>query len=207
MSNAEDRYRDADELARDLEEDNRRREEVRALELDRLKRLHAQEASQDRRVAQHTRAMRVVRRLQWQREPAQVRRSMAWFTFVFALIPLIGALLVWLTVADLIVRQGGAPWAGHALGLGYLCAFGVALGWYARSCWAQEPPPWAPVASAWVLLLAPVAVLVAAALAGWLDWTFLAVVLPVFLLLGWSAIFMCRELPRQVRRIEAKSET
>lgn len=105
-SSAEDRYREADELAREMDQEARHRRESRAQELERLKRLHTEEAEEDRLVSQYTRAMRAVRRYQLQQEPAQVRRSLVRFNVVFVLIALVGAVMVWMLLAQLLMSQG-----------------------------------------------------------------------------------------------------
>ena len=223
-SSAEDRYREADELAREMDQEARHRRESRAQELERLKRLHTEEAEEDRLVSQYTRAMRAVRRYQLQQEPAQVRRSLVRFNVVFVLIALVGAVMVWMLLAQLLMSQGVPGWVGHGAGALYTLLFVAALACYARSNWGggQDKPEsgnglvsdnWAHpevprllAVAAWVLLLLPVPVMVAAAWAGWSDWASLVLLFPA-LLCGYGAIFASREMPRQSRKIAAARET
>lgn len=206
MSSAEDRYREAEELAREVDEDARRRRESRAQELERLKRLHTEEAEEDHFLSQHTRAMRTVRRYQLQQEPAQMRRSLIGFSIGFVLIALVGAVMVWMLFAQLLMDQGAPGWAGHGAGALYTVAFGAAMAGYARNCWARPNPPRLLVLAVWVLMLLPVPVMTAAAWAGWTGWAVLVFLVPV-LLCGYGGIFACGVLPQQYRKIAAERET
>ncbi|CAL9610534.1 hypothetical protein [Nocardiopsis dassonvillei] len=203
MSSAEEHYRDADQLARDVEEDNRRRREVRETEMARLKRLHAEEAAEDRQASKYAKAMRAVRQHQLQKEPARVRRSLVWLTGGFVLIPSVGAALVWLYAAELLTQQGAPGWIGHVLGLSYVMSFLGSLAWHARACWSPGTQSRTPTVVAWVLLLLPVPILLTAALVGWTDWTAVLVLLAVFFILGFPGIWVCREIPLQYRKIMA----
>lgn len=206
MSSAEDRYQEAEELAQDVKQETRHRRERRARERARLQRLHAEEAEEDRRVSQYARAMRAVRRYQLRQEPAQVRRSLIRFNVVFVAIALLGAVIVWMVFASLVMDQGGPGWFGHGAGGLYTLVFGAVLACYARSCWARLQVPRLLVVAVWVLLLLPVPVMVAAAWAGWFDWVSLVLLLPS-LLCGYSGIFTSGVLPEQSRKITAARET
>ncbi|WP_087096228.1 hypothetical protein [Nocardiopsis sp. JB363] len=202
MSNAEDRYRDADELARDIEEENRLRREKREVELARLRRLHTEEAAEDRQVSRYTRAMRAVRKYQLQQEPEQVRRSLIRLTMGTTLLPLTSAAMLWLIAVSIVTDQGGPGWVGHVLGLVYTVSFIGALAWHARSRWQREAAG-LPTIAAWTLLLAPVLVLCGLAALGWIGWVFVAITQLVCLMVGFTAIYMTGEIPRQYRKILA----
>ena len=205
MSNAEDRYRDADELARDIEEENRLRREQREVELARLQRIHAEEAEEDRQVSQYTRGMRAVRKYQLQQEPEQVRRSLIRLTVGTTLLPLTSAAMLWLTAVSIVTDQGGPGWVGHVLGLVYTVSFIGVLAWHARSRWQRETAG-LPTVAAWTLLLAPALVLCGLAALGWIGWMLVAITQLVCLMVGFAAIYMTGEIPRQYRKILAAKE-
>ncbi|MFE9247069.1 hypothetical protein [Nocardiopsis sp. NPDC006938] len=206
MSSAEDRYRDAEKLAQEVDEEARHRRESRARELERLKRLHAEEAEEDRHLSQYARAMRAVRQHQLRQEPAQMRRSLIGFSGGFVLIALVGAVMVWMLLAQMLMDQGAPGWAGHGAGALYTAAFGAAMAGYSRSCWARPTPPRPLVLTVWALVLLPVPVMAAAAWVGWMGWTVLVFLVPI-LLCGYGGIFACGTLPKQYRQIEAQRET
>jgi hypothetical protein len=206
VSSAEDRYREAEELAREVGEEASRRRESRIRELERLKRLHTEEAQEDRLLSQHTRAMRAVRMYQLQQEPAQMRRSLIGFSIGFVLIALVGAVIVWMLLAQLLIDQNAPGWAGHGTGAVYTVLFGAAMAEYARSCWTHPNPPRLLVLTVWALLLVPVPVMVAAAWAGWTDWVVLVLLVPS-LLCGYGGIFACGVIPQQYRKIADTRET
>lgn len=205
MSSAEDRYRDADELAREIEEENRLRREKREAELARLRRLHTEEAAEDRQVAQYTRAMQVVRRYQLQQEPEQVRRSLIRLTIGTTLLPLTSAAMLWLIAVSIVTDQGGPGWVGHVLGLVYTVSFIGALAWHAQSRWQRETAG-LPTIAAWTLLLAPTLVLCGLAALGWIGWGLVAITQLVCLMVGFTAIYMTEKIPRQYRKILAAKE-
>lgn len=205
MSSAEDRYRDADELAREIEEENHLRREQREAELARLQRLHTEEEAEDRQAAQYTRAMQVVRRYQLQQEPDQVRRSLIRLTIGTTLLPLTSAAMLWLIAVSIVSDQGGPGWVGHVLGLVYTVSFIGALAWHARSRWQRETAG-LPTISAWTLLLTPALVLCGLAALGWIGWGLVAITQLVCLMVGFTAIYMTGEIPRQYRKILAAKE-
>lgn len=205
MSNAEDRYRDADELARGIEEENRLRREQREVELARLQRIHAEEAEEDRQVSQYTRGMRAVRKYQLQQEPEQVRRSLIRLTVGTTLLPLTSAAMLWLTAVSIVTDQGGPGWVGHMLGLVYTVSFIGALAWHAQSSWQRETAG-LPTVAAWTLLLAPALVLCGLAALGWIGWMLVAITQLVCLMVGFAAIYMTGEIPRQYRKILTAKE-
>lgn len=203
MSSAEEDYREADRVVRSVEEDNRRRQDIREVERERLQRLHDQEAAHDRDLSQHAHAMRIVRHHRLLQEPSRMRRFLIRLTVAFVAIATVGAALVGIYAADLVVQQGLSAWIGYGAGTGYVLVFLGALIWHAHSCWSTDARTRVPATGAGLLMGLPAPFLLAAAWAGWANWLGALVILAVFLILAAPGIGTCRELSRQYRQILA----
>ncbi|MER6625970.1 hypothetical protein [Streptomyces sp. NPDC000931] len=203
MSNTEEHYQDADRVARAVEEENRRRRDTREMEMGRLRRLHAEEAADDRALSRYARTMRAIRRHQMGQTPERVRRSLVRLTAMFVVISVVGPMLTAVFVADLTAQQGVPRWVGLTLAAVYVLSFSGALAWHARACWSNGGRSRASTAVAWALLLLPVPVLLVAAVAGWATWVGVLVILVVLFILATPGIGMSCELPLQYEQIRS----
>lgn len=199
MSGEEKDYRDADELVHDVADDNRRRRRDRARERDRLRRMHTDEAAQDRQVAEYAKLKRALHRYRLEREPRRVRRSLRRLSAGFVVIAVFGAALAALYPADLAVDRGLAGWAVYGAAILYVAGFVGAVLWHDRRWWTRTEPPRAPAAAVRGLLAVPVPPLVAAAWAGWAPWLGVLVVLGLFLLFVSPVFVIYRSAPADIR--------
>ncbi|MGW9351748.1 hypothetical protein [Nocardiopsis flavescens] len=199
MSGAEEDYRDAEDLVHDVAADNRRRRRDRVLERDRLRRMHADEAAQDREVSKYVRDKRALRKLLLEREPRQLRRSLRRLNLVFVVVAVFGAALAALYAADVAVAHGLAGWVGYGAAAVYAAGFAGAVLWHDHGWWTRVDPPAAPAVVVWGLFALPSLVLVATAWAGWAPWAGVVTVLVLSWLFMAPVLTVVRSLPVNVR--------